>query len=938
MRLPACRALSVVLAAVIGVSSACARQAINEEEVDAPIVILPTPDWRKEVKELKLSNGMTILLRENHAAPAVTWMVFYRVGARNEGAGNTGSAHLLEHMLFKGTRQFAKGQISQVLGRNGARFNATTNADFTNYYETYSSDRLELGLTIESDRMRNALILDSERQPEMTVVRNELERGENEPENNLYHQVKAAAYLAHPYHHPIIGYRSDVEGIKTNSLRQMYDTYYQPNNAVAVLVGDFKTAQASQLIRRYFEGIPSGPKPPDVHTKEEPQVGERRVVLRRRGETNLVHMAYHIPATEAKETAPLAVVESILSEGNSARLQRALVDAGLATATWADADQLKDPGLFWFGATLRPGVTHDKIEAALDAEITRIRTQPVSPGELRQAKNQAEADYAFKSDGTSGVAWGLGTYSMLADWQRFYELLDEMRAVTAKDVQDVANKFLVPENRTVGWYVATKEGPRQARDEAGSKATAAKGTPPERFPTQEFETKPAPLQPPSGLRVAKLDNGLAVAILENHSNPTVAIEGYVKVGKVLDRAEQGGRYGTAGMTATLLDKGTAKRTKARIARDLESVGASLVYSTSSEQTSFRGAAVAKDWGRLLETLIETLRVPAFPEAEVQLAKDLAAAGILQADEQPAVRAQRVLMQTLYPEGHPFHIPSPDAALADLKALTSVDLGAFHKRFYGPNITALSIVGDVDPDVVVQKLNELCKGWTEVEDIDPNKIPGWTIPRQRTDRPLIQTILDKSNVEIRLGHVANLRRKDREFYAARVMNHILGGSALTGRLGLKLRDEMGLTYGTSSSLSAGRIPGPWIASVTVNRANVPAARAAMRDVINTYLKEGPNDDEVADARSALIGGQAVSLSSNAGMASSLSDILYYGFDPKSHWQNVQREYGAVTLEKVVAASRKLLHPEDAVTVIAGPYDEHGTAAGAPSGENVPSGER
>lgn len=927
------RLLAGLLATALG-ATACAQQAVRRDEpgeADVAAQVVPEQDAATaiaQVKEIKLANGMTVLLRENHAAPTVSWMVFYRVGSAHEGPGMTGAFHLLEHMLFKGTRQFKKGQIAQVLGRNGARFNATTSEDFTNYFETYSSDRLELGLMIEADRMRNATILDSERQAEMTVVRNELERGENNPEYNLWDAVRAAAFQSHGYHHPVIGYRSDVEGISTQRLKQIYDTYYHPGNAVGVLVGDFQTSHAIALIKQYFEGIPAGPRPPENYTAEEPQTGERRVTLRRWGETGIVSLAHHIPAASSRDTAPLALIESILSKGVNARLQRALVEGGLATRASAHAEHMKDPGLFWVTATLRPGASHKALEDAMVAELDKLRTTLVGEAELRIAKNQAEAAYAYRSDGTSGTAWALGQWAMIDRWQRFYELIGELRSVTASDIQAVASRYFGQDNRTVGWYIGTRDVPRAVRaDSDKARATPARKQFVERFPTQPWEARPAPIPPVAGLQVVKLDNGLTVAVLKNDANATVAVDGYVKVGSIFDRAEASGRYGLAEMTAEMLDKGTARRSKSRLAHDLEVVGASMAFRAGTEQTTFQGKAVNKDWSRLLEAMVEALASPSFPEDELRLAKELKVAAILQNDEQPAIRATRVLMQRLYPEGHPYHVPGPERAVNEIRAIGSADLRNFHRRFYGPNVTAISVVGNVEPEAVIRKLKELTASWPQALEVDVDRqIGGWNVPEARPAQPVVETMLDKSNVEIRIGQVANLRRvstpgvHNADYYAASVMNWILGGSSLTGRLGVKLRDELGLTYGTGCSLSAGRVPGPWIASVTVNRQNVKTAYQALLDVVRTFLKDGPTEDEVADAKGALIGQQAVALSSNAGLAASLSDLLFFGFDARTYWSQVPREFGKVSVEKTRAAAIKYINLDGAITVIAGPYDD------------------
>ncbi len=914
-------ALSLAIAtSLTGWAPAMAAPAAPAAAVKAPVAKAPAqPEittvqtMAGPVQELTLANGMKVILKEDHAAPVVTWVVYYKVGSRNEVIGTTGSTHLLEHMLFKGTKTLGKGQVAQLLGRNGASFNASTWTDWTNYYQTYSSDRLEMGLMIEAARMRDALILDSERQSEMTVVRNELERGESNPSRILYQEVTSAAYKAHPYHHPVIGWRSDVEGVSTDDLKKFYDTFYHPNNAVAVLVGDFQTPEAIAMIQKHFDKIPAGPKAPELYTSEEPQVGERRITLRRRGETNLVQMAYHVPAVTSKDIAPLLVLDHVLSSGVTDRLHQALVEKQLATGTYAYTGVQRDPSLFRIGATVKPGVTHDAVEKALLAEVERLKTEPVPAAELQKAKNIAEATYVYQNEGTEGLAKALGSYAAIDRWQRAFEILDELKAVTPADVLRVAKTYMTPDNRTTGWYVSTPDGPvppKPANSGSGKAvANSGKVVPAKPFPFEQQPAKPRELTPP----VRKvLSNGLTVLVLPNDAAPTVSVDGFVRAGSLL---EPKGKEGLASATAAMLDKGTAKRDKLKLATDLETVAASVGFGGGTETTEISAKMLAKDLDLGLTALAEMLQEPTFPAEELSKLKARWVASIKQAEDQPQTHASRALSQAIYPEGHPYRELNASEQIAAIEDLEVGDLKAFHGRYFGPNTTTLVVVGQVKPDEVVAKLETLFKAWKPAEKVDV-AIPE--TPRKDAQRIVIP-MMDKSNLEILLGHAGQISRRSPEYYASSLANFILGGSGLSSRLGVKLRDEMGLTYGTYSTFSASSGAGAWRASITVNPANMDTAVDALKAELEGFLTKGITAEELAAAKGSYIGRQAVGLATNDGMAGSLSSIEYYGLG-LDFWSKYPTLINAITLDQVNAAARKLIAPDRAHLIIAGPHTE------------------
>jgi zinc protease len=434
------------------------------------------------IREYRLDNGMKVLLVENRVAPVATVMVLYKVGSRNEAVGYTGSTHLLEHMMFKGTPTFNKEkntQIAATLQKIGAAFNATTWYDRTNYFETVPSDQLELTIKLEADRMRNSLINDADRQSEMTVVRNELERGQNEPSEVLDEAVYAAAFREHPYHHPTIGWRADVEGVATSRLKEFYDTFYHPNNATVILVGDFEREHAIQLISEHFGAysVPAHPIP-EVYTEEPPQQGERRLVIRRAGELALVQIAFHTPGVLGQlnvlsneelarraanppadnDIYPLVVLSVAMSHGITSRLYQALVETELAVDASSNADQHRDPGLFNLYATVSPGVEPGKVEETMLEEMRKVVEEGLTEEEIEKARQQIIAQVAYSRDGTFNIAMQMSEAEAVADWRFYKDYEANITRVTAADILRVAQTYFTEDNRTVGHFIPKQTG------------------------------------------------------------------------------------------------------------------------------------------------------------------------------------------------------------------------------------------------------------------------------------------------------------------------------------------------------------------------------------------------------------------------------------------------------------------------------------------------
>ena len=452
---------------------------MTQEQLPAGLTFVMEADG---IREYKLDNGMKVLLVENRVAPVATLMVLYKVGSRNEAVGYTGSTHLLEHMMFKGTPTFNKERNTQIAGtlqKIGAAFNATTWYDRTNYFETVPSDQLELAIRLEADRMRNSLIADADRQSEMTVVRNELERGQNEPSEVLDEAVYAAAFREHPYHHPTIGWRADVEGVPTSRLKEFYDTFYHPNNASLILVGDFERETALNQINEHFGeyGAPAH-SIPEVYTEEPPQQGERRLIIRRAGELALVQMAFHTPGVlgqtgvlsndELAQRAsdppaendiyPLVVLSVALSHGITSRLYQALVETELAVDAHSNADQHRDPGLFTVYATVTPGIEQSRVEETILEELRKVAEEGLPGAEVEKARQQIIAQVAYSRDGTFNIAMQMSEAEAVADWRFYKDYEVNISRVTPADIQRVARIYFMEDNRTVGYFIPKPAG------------------------------------------------------------------------------------------------------------------------------------------------------------------------------------------------------------------------------------------------------------------------------------------------------------------------------------------------------------------------------------------------------------------------------------------------------------------------------------------------
>lgn len=896
------------------------------------------PAAKSPVLETTLDNGLTVLIQEVHTAPVAAFMVWYKVGSRNESAGITGISHLLEHMMFKGTPTYGKGEISKILQKNGATFNAGTSLDYTNYFEVLASDRLEMAMKIEADRMVHATIPDEEHRLEMTVVRSELERNEDNPHRALYLEAMSQAFKAHPYHWPTIGWRSDVEQIRTSQIRDYYSSHYMPNNATVVVAGDIEPAATLAMVKRYFASIPRGQDPPPVTTVEPPQMGERRFKIRKPGDTRYLLVAWRNPAVTHPDTYALDVLGIILGHGQTSRLYQGLVEKKLAADADASNDNGRDPLLFNAQATAAPGVELDRLEAALLAEVDRLQREPVTAKELERAKRQVEASFIYSKDSIRSLAQQLGYYNTVASWRYLDTYVERIRAVTAGDLQRVARTYLTENSRTVGWYDPTHE--EQAAAGNGAPAQAAGGAAPARWvdpyrPEGALEAEAAGLAAAgagaaavaggSAARASAapfrtvLPNGLTLIVRRNSANPTISLQGLVRAGGIYDPP---GRSGLAGFTASMLDQGTPKRTALQMAEAIEGVGAHLGFDGGAETVSISATMLSADLPSILEVLADALQHPSFPADKMEKIRTERITQYQIAENSTSSVAARRANLLLYPEGHPYHL-HPMGNDSTLGAITREDLASFHAKHYGPNNTILVLVGDVEPKRAAELVRAALGGWAKLEPAPPFLVPKADPPAKTLE--LRVPMKGKSQTDV-VYAVPGIPRTAPDYDAAMVMNYILGGGSLSSRLMNSLRDEQGLVYGVYSSFAAGIGAGPLSIRAGTNPANSDRAVASIIEQVRRMTEEGPTDAEMEDAKDYLTGVFPVRLETNAGVAGQLlaAELYGLGLDYIERYTSIVR---GVTREAAAAAARAYLRPASGYAlVVAGSLTPPGSAVG------------
>ncbi len=869
-------------------------------------------------------NGLTVLLMEDRSAPVVTVMVTYLVGSRNEVTGTTGATHLLEHLMFKGTDKYNRAAgtgMDAMLQNRGALLNATTWLDRTNYYANLPAQHLELALDIEADRMRNLWLREEDRQPEMTVVRNEFEIGENNPISSLSKDIVATAIQAHPYHHSTIGWRSDIEGVPIEKLREFYDTFYWPNNATLTVIGDFRTADALKLIEQYYGVIPRSPHPiPTIYTTEPQQRGPRRVQVKRAGQVGVVGIAFKTPEGLHKDAASVTIMADILASGRTSRLYRGLVDKGLVNSVSMGFTRFRDPFLTTVNAVLNPGGSHQTVEDSIWGHINEFKTNGVTQEEVDRAINRYLTRTAFSRDGSFSIAGSLNEAIAVGDWTTYVKFSDEIKAVTPADVKRVANQYLVEDQSTTGWFIPQVPGgmprpqgdARNWQDEADSPFFYRDPSEEEFAAGSNLGAMAYQAAAPSAIApkvVSRNVGDIRVLSLKTSVQDVITLTGSFAAGSTLNPA---GNSLVAAITAQMLDKGTTNRDKHAIATALENIGASISFSGGTHTLNFTARFLKKDLDLVMELLADQLRNPVFDEAELARLKVQTNGFLRRQLDDTNTMAASAMSRMLFPKGHPNYSHSVETTMAHLEALTVADLKAFHKAYYGPKSMVIVAVGDVDSRAFQTAVTNRFRGWRG----------GVTIPKFATKgtaiaaREEIVFMPDKTSTTYRVGIPIGIGSTHPDFLPLYIGAYVLGGN-FSARLMSTVRDQEGLTYGITASLNgvSAFADGLFVTQASFSPQLLDKGAESTQRQLQMWINSGITQEELDAKKSTIAGMHQVQLATTSGLAGSILSYVQDGRGVKYIDQYVA-DVNAVSLDQVNEAIRRYIRPGNLVVVKAG----------------------
>jgi zinc protease len=867
----------------------------------------------QDVQRTVLDNGLTVLTKEVRTAPVVSVQVWYRIGSRNEEPGVNGIAHQLEHMMFKGTKD-RPVQFGRLFSALGSQFNAFTSYDETAYFGTVESDKLEALLILEADRMQGALINAEQLESEKRVVISELQGYENSPGYRLDRAVMRSAFPNRPYGLPVGGTKADVAKFTVEQVRKYYQTYYSPDNAILVITGDFDTQPTLQRVKEIFGKVPKRPKtaPSPNSPATTATVAQEPVVLREPGSATLLQAVYPLPDVNHPDVPAIDIMDVVLSGGRSSRLYQSLVESGLASTVNAYPAELIEPGWYTISVTAAPGQPPAKINQVLQKSLAELRQKGVTQAELDRAKTQLQATFVLENQDITSLASQLGYSELIAGDYRYIErYLATIALVTPADVQRVAQAYLDPAKQTIGFFEPTVAD-AEAGGAAGGRtvenfspgqpvdpAELAKYLPPATSATTN-RSQPLPTE-------FKLSNGLRVLLLPDRSLPVVNLSGQIDAGTGFDPKQKGG---LASLTAENLMNGTKTKDALALATALEDRGASLEFGAGREGVSIGGETLSAHLPVLIETLADVLQQATFPTDQLELSRQRALLDLKMQLDDPRSLARRVFQQTIYPENHPFHsFPTEES----LNSITQQDVASFYQKHYRPDTTTLSLVGDFEPTELRSLLEKYLGQWQANGKAPTLNVPIVPLPKKSTR--LNQLILGKAEAVTFLGYNA-IARKDPRFYAALVLNEILGGDTLSSRLGTEVRDRQGLTYGIYSAFATGIYPGPFLVQMQTAPGDAQKAIASTIALLKQLRDQGVTESELNTAKRAIASSYPVELANPSNVAEIILDNAVYGLDKEEIRQFPER-IEAVTATQVQAAIEELIRPERLIIITAGP---------------------
>ncbi|MCP6759092.1 MAG: insulinase family protein [Fischerella sp. CENA71] len=889
--------------------------------------VTPAPEMSltQGVRKTVLDNGLTVLTKEVHTAPVVSVQVWYKVGSRNEKAGENGISHQLEHLMFKGTKD-RPVQFGRLFSALGSQFNAFTTYDETAYFGTVEQDKLEALLTLEADRMKNSLIGAEQLTSEKRVVISELQGYENSPSYRLNRAVMRSAFPNRPYGLPVGGTKADVEKFTVEQVQNYYQTYYSPENATLVITGDFATEPTLKAIQKTFGKLPKrGNQNTGIQAHKNPVNPEKLpvsssasqkspIVLKEPGSAALVQVVYPLPNVHHPDVAAIDVMDAVLTGGRSSRLYQALVESGLASSISASPVELIEPGWYDISLTAAPGQQLPKINQVLQTSLTKIQQQPVTTAELNRAKTLLKTSFILNNQDITSQASLLGLYQTVAGDYRYIErYLEAIAKVTPQDVQRVAKTYLNPAKQTIGFFEPTQPDGKPGTSSSGSGRTVENFSPGKPVDPAEL----AKYLPPATSNTTSqnqplpeeftLNNGLRVLLLRDRSVPTVNLSGNIDAGSEFDTNSQAG---LANLVAANLMNGTQTQNALTIAQKLEDRGVSLNFNASREGVSINGNGLSANLPIMIQTLADVVQNANFPSDQLELSRDRALTSLKIQLDDPRGLGRRVFQQAIYPENHPFYSFPTDKSL---KSISRQDLVKFYKEHYRPDTTTIALVGDFDPARVKTLLNQAFSKWQAQGKPVNISLPPVSLP-QSTKR-VNPVIPGKAEAVTYLGY-NGISRKDPRFYAALVLNQILGGDTLSSRLGTEVRDRQGLTYGIYSAFAAGIQPGPFLIQMQTAPNDTQKAIASTIALLKQVREQGITEAELNTAKRSITNSYPVDLANPSDVADLILKNSVYGLS-LAEIKEFPQQIDAVSMAQIQQVIKDLIHPENLVIVTAGP---------------------
>jgi zinc protease len=869
------------------------------------------------ITEYRLANGLQVLLFPDPTKQNITVNIIYRVGSRHENYGETGMAHLLEHLVFKGTPKHPN--IPQELTSHGASPNGTTSYDRTNYFETFAAtdENLDWALDLEADRMVNSYIAKKDLDSEFSVVRNEMESGENDPFGILLEKVMATAYQWHNYGKDTIGARSDVENVKIENLQAFYRKYYQPDNATLVVAGKFDEAKTLNLVNQKFGVIPKPTRVLEKHWTAEPtQDGERQVTVRRVGDSQYVMAGYHIPPGSHPDYAPIFVLGRILADTPSGRLYKSLVEAKKATSVFNFAFPNKEPGYMLFGAELNKTASMDAARDALLQTVESFTQTPPTKEEVERYKTAALKNIELSFNEPNTIALQMTNWVAQGDWKLLFVYRERLKKVTPEDVQRVAQKYLLQANRTLGVFVPTEKPVRaeipKVTDEELTVMTKDVKTESSVATGEAFEATPKNIEtrtkrvPIGGLKtafLAKENRGDAVSVRLN-----------LRFGDAKSLMNRGKAGDFAGQ---MLMRGTTKHTRQQIKDEFDRLKAQVIVSGSATGASATITTIRTNLPEVLKLVAEIIKEPSFLPAEFDQLKQETLTNLENERSEPQSVAFRVLGTTFnkYPKGDIRYASTLEEDIADTKAVTLDDVKKFHKDFYGASTGELAIVGDFDESAVSKVMTENFANWKSPKTYQ-------RIPFDYFDIPAVNKSLetpDKANAFFIARLNIKMRDDNPDFAAFTLGNFMLGGGFLNSRLAARIRQKDGLSYGVGSGFGASPLDetGTFTAFAIYAPQNVAKLEAAFKEEINKVVTEGFTADEIEQAKKGWLLNRQRSRGQDNLLVLNLQNYLFLG--RTFAWdEELDKKVQALTPEQVNAAMKKFLTPDKISIVKAGDF--------------------